>query len=112
MRLRTKTHRVLRSHLTTRDHPYGSYQNTRGSRLASTNHGDRRPVIFGFHGILSILHPQLLQNRKTPSTTNKKRHSLGVGRRPKTSLRTPQNLNVLTSSARPTELQQTIRRTY
>src|SRR5712671_6699540 len=105
MHLQTKTHRVFRSHLTTRDHPYGSDQNTRGSRLASTNHGDRRPVILRFYGILSILHPQLLQNRKTSPTTNKERHSLGVGRRPKTSFRTPQNPNVLTPGARPTELQ-------
>src|SRR5712671_1691187 len=112
MRLRTKTHRIPRSHLTTWNYPHGPNQNARSSRLAPTNHCNRRPIIPRLHGFLSILHSKLFQNRKTPPTTNKERHCLGMGTRPKTSLRAPQNPNVSTPSARTTKLQQTVCCTY
>src|SRR5712671_8217074 len=112
VRLRTKTHRIPRSHPTTWNYPHGPDQNARSSRLAPTNHRNRRPIILRLHGVLSILHSKLLQNRKTSPTTNEERHSLGMGTRAKTSLRTPQNLNVPTPSTRSTKLQQTIRRTH
>src|SRR5712672_3000644 len=104
MRLRTKTHRIPRSHLTTRNHSHGPDQNTRCSGLASTNHGDRRSVVLRFYRVLSILHPQLLQDRKTPPAVDKKRFGLGVGTRSKTSVRTPEDTDVPTPSTRPTEL--------
>src|SRR5712671_2470950 len=110
--LRAKTHRIPRSHPTTWHHPHGPDQNTRGSRLASTNHRNRCPIIPRVHRVLPILHSKLLQDRKTPPTTDEKRHRLGMGTRTKTSLRTPQNLNVPAPSTRSTKLQQTIRRTH
>src|SRR5712671_5447961 len=102
MRLRTKTHRILRSHLATRNHPHGPDQNARGSGLASTDHGDRCSVILRLYRVLSILHPQLLQDHKTPPIVNEKRLGLGVGTRPKTSVRTPEDANVPTPSTCPT----------
>src|SRR5712671_6764950 len=104
MRLRTKTHRIPRSHLTTRNHPHGPDQNARGSGLASTDHGDRCSVVLRLYQVLSILHPQLLQNRKTPPAVNEKRLGLGVGTRPKTSVRTPEDTNVSTPGTHPTKL--------
>src|SRR5712672_2926088 len=112
VRFRTKTHRIPRSHLTTWNYPHGSDQNARSSRLAPTNHRNRRPFILRLYGVLPILHSKLLQNRKTSPTINKERHCLGMGTRAKTSLRTPQNLDVSTPSTRPTKLQQTVRCTY
>src|SRR5712671_3275810 len=112
VRLRTKTHRIPRSYPTTWNYPHGPDQNARGSRLAPTNHRNRRPIILRLHGVLPILHSKLLQDRKTSPITDKKRHRLGMGTRTKTSLRTPQNLNVPTPSTRSTKLQQTIRRTH
>src|SRR5712675_188908 len=112
MRLRTKTHRIPRSHFTTRNHPHGPDQNARSSGLASTNHGDRCSVVLRLYRVLSILHSQLLQNRKTPPTVDKKRLGLGVGTRPKTSVRTLEDVNVSTPSTCPTKLPQTIRRTH
>src|SRR5712675_3303868 len=108
VRLRTKTHRIPGSHPTTRNYSHGPDQNARGSRLAPTNHRNRRPIILRLHGVLPVLHSKLLQNRKTSPTTNEKRHRLGMGTRTKTSLRTPQNLNVPTPSTRSTKLQQTV----
>src|SRR5712671_4627351 len=104
MRLRTKTHRIFRSHLTTWNHSHGPDQNTRGSGLASTSHGDRCLVVLRLYRVLLILHPQLLQDRKTPPVVNEKRLGLGVGTRPKTSVRTPEDSNVSTPGTRPTEL--------
>src|SRR5712671_269942 len=112
MRLRTKAHRILRGYTTTWNHSHGSNQNARGSGLASTNHGNRCTIVLRLHRILSIFHPQLLQDRETPPTADKKRFSLGVGTRPKTSVRTPEDANVPTPSTRPTELQQIVRRTH
>src|SRR5712675_1284207 len=112
MCLRTETHRVPGGHPTTRNHTHGPSQNSRGSRLASTDHSNRCPVVFGIHRILPIFHPKLLQNRETPATTNKERHGLGMGRRSETSLRTPQNSNVPTPSVSPTQLQQIVRCSY
>src|SRR5712671_6070020 len=86
MRLRTKTHRIPRSHPTTWNNPHGPDQNPRSGRLASTNYRNRRPIVFRLHRVLSILHSKLFQNRKTSPTTNKERHRLGMGTRTKTSL--------------------------
>src|SRR5712671_5286560 len=112
MRLRTKTYRIPRRHFATRNHPHGPDQNARSSGLATADYSDRRSVIPRFYGVLSILHPQLLQNCKTPPTVDEKRLGLGVGTRPKTSVRTLKDVNVSTPSTCPTELQQTIRRTH
>src|SRR5712672_2806707 len=112
MRLRTETHRIPRSYPTTWNHSHGPDQNAGGSGLASTNHGDRCSVILRLYRVLSILHPQLLQNRKTPPIVDEKRFGLGVGKRSKTGVLTPEDTNVSTPSTRPTELQQTVRRTH
>src|SRR5712671_5311007 len=112
VRLRTKTHRIPRGYFATRNHPYGPDQNARSSGLAPANYSDRRSVIPRFYRILSLFHPQLLQNCKTPPTVDEKRLGLGVGTRPKTSVRTLKDANVPTSSACPTKLQQTIRCTH
>src|SRR5712671_5385250 len=104
MRLRTETHRILRSYPTTWNHSHGPDQNARGSGLASTNHGDRCSVILRLYRVLSILHPQLFQDRKTPPVVDKKRLGLGVGTRSKTSVRTPEDTDVSTPSTCPTEL--------
>src|SRR5712671_1634191 len=104
MRLRTKTHRIIRSPLTTWNHSHGPDQNARGSGLASTNHGDRCSVVLRLYRVLLILHPQLLQDCRTPPVVDKKRLGLRVGTRPKTSVRTPEDTNVSTPSTRPTEL--------
>src|SRR5712671_789457 len=86
VRLRTKTHRVPRSHPTTRNYPHGPNQNTRSSRLAQPTNQNRCPIILGLHWILPVFHPKLLQNRKTSPTINEERHRLGMGTRTKTSL--------------------------
>src|SRR5712671_5540313 len=86
MCLRTETYQVPRSHFATWNHPHGPDQNARSSGLATADYSDRRSVILRFYWVLSILHPQLLQNRKTPSIADEKRLGLGVGTRPKTSV--------------------------
>src|SRR5712671_4028983 len=112
MRFRTETHRILRGHPTTWHDTHGSNQNPGSSGLASTDHSNGCQVFPRVHRILPVFHPELLQNRQTPTTTNEKRHDLGMGKRSKTSLRTPQNSDVSTPSTRPTKLQQTLRRAH
>src|SRR5882757_4911293 len=76
MHLRTKTHRISRGHSATWNHPHGPDQNARRSGLATADHSDRCSVILRLYWVLSILHSELLQNRKTPPTVDEKRLGL------------------------------------
>src|SRR5712672_1646266 len=104
MCFRTETHRILGSHPTTWYYSHGSDQNPRSSGLAPTNHRHRCSIVLRIYRVLSVFHSELLQDRKTPTTTNKEGHGLGMGRRPKKSVRTPKNPNVSTPGTSSTQL--------
>src|SRR5712671_4335375 len=112
MHLRTETDRILRSNTTKWHHPHGPNKNPRSRRLAKTNQRHRSPILPRIHQFLSLLHPELLQNRKTIIGSYQKDDLMALGRTTKTRIRKTQNPNVSTTSISPTKLWMTICSAY
>src|SRR5712671_2551525 len=105
MCVQTEAYRIPGSHPPTWNDSHGPNQNPRRGRLATTNHSHQCTILLGFHWVLPVFHTQLLENRKTPLVANTKRHAMGMGRRSKTGVRTPEDPNVPAPRTGPTKLQ-------
>ena len=81
---------------------------TRHCRLVTTQEHHRSPQLPRIHGILQILHPQLLKNCPTTTRINKENHPMALGRKPTQSIQRTENMNVWKPSTHPTRCKQTI----
>src|SRR5712672_4067459 len=108
MRIYTKTYRIPRGGVRKQHNPNGPHQNQGGSRMAVPEKPHRRPLIFRFHWILPLLHPQLLARRTTFTRPDKESDPMDLGRSPDEGLRNPKNAHVHKTGADPTTIRQAI----
>src|SRR5260370_23184985 len=82
MCLRAERDRLSRSHRRARHPKNGPKKDTRSSGLVSTKHRYRGTPIPGVHRILSVFHPELLENCPTTLGPYEKDDSMALGPTP------------------------------
>src|SRR5882672_8771711 len=104
MRIRTGKSRIPRSSPPRRNDPDGPGQGKRSSRLVTPQKCQRRSSIPGLHGILSLLHPELLKDRTPPNRPDKEGHTFPLGYPTNQSVRNAQNAYVSETNSPSTSL--------
>src|SRR5712671_2959202 len=72
----------------------------------------RCSLLSGVHGLLSVLHPQLLARRAPPVRPNKEGDALDMDRSSDNSVRNAKETHVLETRLNPTAVRQTVRSTH
>src|SRR5712672_2125475 len=109
MRVRAKTHRIPGSGVRKQHDPDGPHQNQGHSGMAIPEKPNGRPLVSRLYWILSLLHPQLLTRRTTPTRPDKESDPMVLGRGPNKSLRNLKDAHVHKTGANPTAIRQAIR---
>src|SRR5712675_2131063 len=104
MCVHAKTYRIPRGGTGRQHDPDGPHQNQGRSRMAIPEKPHGRPLVPRLHRILSLLHPQLLTRRMTPTRPDKEGDSMALGRGPNESLRNLKDAHVHETSANPTAI--------